>query len=191
MTIHFAIVASSTLVTLTYSGAECLNSSRWSASSCIFLRFWQMRHYFWFNLHLAADKAEVVAWQRRGRETAVGKDSIGYGWVAARDASLLLAGSRAHELTTLCIGCHFGERQILHMSLAAVWGEEDGECERVDWLELPVGSVALPSPTASPAMTYSCQPLTNGSTWMSWRSLQPVRSPSFECVSRIRIWIWS
>lgn len=73
MTIHFAIVASSTLVTLTYSGAECLNSSRWSASSCIFLRCWQMRHYFWFNLHLAADKAEVVAWQRREGGNCSGK----------------------------------------------------------------------------------------------------------------------
>lgn len=87
-----------------------------------------MRHYFWFNLHLAADNAELHA--GRGGELQWRGDSIGYGRVAAREASLLLAGSRAHELTTLCIGCHFEERQILHMSLAAVRGGRDRGIER-------------------------------------------------------------
>lgn len=92
-----------------------------------------MRHYFWFNLHLAADNAELHA-ERAGEGKLQWRgNSIGYGRVAAREASLLLAGSRAHELTTLCIGCHFEERQILHMSLAAVRGgrDRDREMEQV------------------------------------------------------------
>lgn len=76
----------------------------------------------------------VAAGRGGGGEGGGVLDSMVQGRVAARDASLLLAGSRAHELTTLCIGCHFGERQILHMSLAAVWADRDGDsdcvCER-------------------------------------------------------------
>lgn len=92
-----------------------------------------MRHYFWFNLHLAADNAELHAGRAGEGKLQWRGNSIGYGGVAAREASLLLAGSRAHELTTLCIGCHFEERQILHMSLAAVRGGRDRDMETERW----------------------------------------------------------
>lgn len=192
--------------------AECLNPSRCNRRSSIashplafFFRFWQMRHYFWFNLHLAADNAELHAGRGRGGETAVARgNSIGYGRVAAREASLLLAGSRAHELTTLCIGCHFEERQILHMSLAAVRGGRDREMGRLThWLAWAAASWQCgPNPLhTAPLSVPDCQLwLIHVSRWQtarlgwagavcSWSQL-PVCSRS-RSRSSIRIWIWS